>query len=76
MYYLNRQNSQGGGVALGVRKDFQSTLISEGDEETEAISVKVFVKQFSLRVVTAYGPQENAIKEKIENCKTHYSCER
>ena len=66
VYYLSRQNSQGGGVALGVRKSFPSTLISEGDDDTEAISVKVFVKQFAIRVVTAYGPQENALKEKKE----------
>ena len=67
VYYQNRQNSQGGGVALGVRKDIPSTLISEGGEETEAIAVKVFFKQFSIRVVAAYGPQENAVKEKKEN---------
>ena len=43
---LNRQHSQGDGVALGVREDFKSTLINEGDDEIEAISVKVFVKNF------------------------------
>ena len=66
VYYLNRQNSQGGGIALGVRKDFKSTLINKGDDVIEAISVKVFVKEFPIRVVTAYGPQENALKEKKE----------
>ena len=64
VYYLNRQKSQGGGVALGVNKDYESTLINEGDDETEAISVKVFLKEFPVRVVTAYGPQENALKDK------------
>ena len=64
VYYLNRQHSQGGGVALGVRKEFQSALIKDGDDETEAISVKLFVKEFPVRIVAAYGPQENAVIEK------------
>ena len=64
VYYMNRQNSQGGGVALGVKKEFKSTLVNEGDDESEAISVRVFIKELSTRVVAAYGPQENATKEK------------
>ena len=64
VYYMNRQNSHGGGVALGVKKEFKSTLVNEGDDESEAISVRVFIKELSTRVVAAYGPQENATKEK------------
>ena len=66
VYYLNRQHSQGDGVALGVREDFKSTLINEGDDEIKAISVKNFFKEYPIRVVTAYGPQEIALKEKKE----------
>ena len=66
VYYLNRQNSQGGGVALGVDKELKSTLINEGDDETEALSVKVFFKEFPVRVIAAYGPQGNAVKEEKE----------
>ena len=66
VYYQNRQNSQGGGVALGVDKDLESTLITEGGEDTEAIAVKVFFKEISVRAISAYGPQENALKEKKE----------
>ena len=64
VYYLNRQNVQGGGVALGVKKEFQSSLINEGDDETEAISVKIFVNELPIRIVAAYGPQENALIDK------------
>ena len=64
VYYLNRQNLQGGGVALGVTKELKSTLVNEGNDETEVISVKVFFKDISVRVLTAYGPQENASREK------------
>ena len=66
VYYRNRQDSQGGGVALGVEKDLRSTLIREGEHEIEAISVKIFLKELELRVITAYGPQENALKVQKE----------
>ena len=57
VYYLSRQNAQGVGVALGINKMLESTLISIGDEDIEVISVLVIVK-------TAYRVQENASKEK------------
>ena len=66
VYHQNRQVSQGGGVALGVNKDLKSTLISEGGDDAEALSVKVFFNELSVRVVAAYGPQESALKEKKE----------
>ena len=66
VYYRNRQNSQGGGIALGVDKNLKSTLIREGDNETEAISVKIFLNDIEFRIITAYGPQENALKEQKE----------
>ena len=43
VYYRNRQESQGGGIALGVSKDYESTLIREGEGDVEAISVKIFL---------------------------------
>ena len=55
VYYLSRQNSQGGGLAIGVVKDLESTLIREGDDECEAMSVEVVVATLPIRVVTAYG---------------------
>ena len=62
VYYRNRQETQGGGIAMGVDKNLKSTLVKEGEEEVEAISVKNFLKDLEIRVVTAYGPQENALK--------------
>ena len=64
VFYLNRQSSQGGGLALGVTKDMESTLIKEGDDDTEAMAVQVRVGDLELRIVLAYGPQENALKDK------------
>ena len=55
-------------IACASLSDFQvyylNKLIKEGTEETEALSVKVFLEEIEARVITAYGPQENALKEK------------
>ena len=66
VFYLSRQESQGGGIALGVNKMLESTLIREGDDETEVISVLVVVGKVPIRIVVGYGPQESASKEKKE----------
>ena len=66
VFTSSRQKSQGGGVALGVHKMLESTLIREGDDDCEVISVLVVVGNMRIRVVVAYGVQENALKEKKE----------
>ena len=43
VYYLNRQNSQGGGLAIGIDKDIESTLKREGNDEIEALAVQIVV---------------------------------
>ena len=67
VYYLSRQKSQGGGVALGVNKNIESTLINEGEEGIEILSVKLQMGGKQVRIVTAYGPQENASIDKKNN---------
>ena len=62
VYYENRQESQGGGIAMGIDQNIKSTLIKEGDNGIEALSVKLFFKDLEIRVINAYGPQENALK--------------
>ena len=64
VHYLSRQTSQGGGVALGVNKTVESTFVNEGVEDIEILSVKVILDKMPLRIITAYGPQENAKREK------------
>ena len=64
VYYLNRQKTQGGGLALGVTKEIESTLIRDGDDETEVVSVQTILGEIPVRVVVGYGPQENATTEK------------
>ena len=64
VYYLNRQKKQGGGIALGVNKCIESTLLNEGENDIEALSVKIQLENMQVRAITAYGPQENAQKDK------------
>ena len=64
VFYLNRQNSQGGGLALGVHKEIESTLIRDGDDQTEVLSVQTVLADIPVRIIVGYGPQENATNEK------------
>ena len=63
VFYLNRQTSQGGGIAVGVEKNIESTLLNEGENDIEVLSVKLFVDKLPMRIITAYGPQENDLIE-------------
>ena len=47
----------GGGLALGVLKALQPAFINEGDDEVETLTVEVWVEDFPIRLVVAYGPQ-------------------
>ena len=66
VYYLNRQNSQGGGLAIGIDKDIESTLKREGNDEIEALAVQIVVGNVPIKMIVGYGPQENSLKEKKE----------
>ena len=54
VFYLSRQESQGGGLALGVNKMFESTFLSEGDDDTEVMSVLVVVGNIPIRIIVGY----------------------
>ena len=67
VYHLNRQFSQGGGVAIGVNKEIESTYLTEGNDDVEVLSVHLFLGKQTVRTIVAYGPQENApIQKKRE----------
>ena len=57
MYELLRQDSNGGGLCIGVHKDLQPVWVAQGDDEVECLVVEVWVEDFPIRIVTAYGPQ-------------------
>ena len=66
IYYLSRKDSQGGGLAIGVDKEIESTLLREGDDDIEALVVQIVIEKMPIKVIAAYGPQEGALKEKKE----------
>ena len=59
-----RSHKEGGGVALCARKELKPTFINDGGDEVEAITVNIHLKDISISVTSAYGPQESDSLEK------------
>ena len=59
IFELIRKEKGGGGLAIGVVKELNPTWISEGDDTVEILTVQINAKDFSIRCVGGYGPQEN-----------------
>ena len=57
IYELLRKNSNGGGICIGVLKDLKPVWVSQGDDEVEVLTVEMWVNEYPIRIVTAYGPQ-------------------
>ena len=57
IYELNRKEKSAGGVGIGVLKDLRPVWVAQGDDEVECLSIEIWVDEFPIRVVTAYGPQ-------------------
>ena len=56
----------GGGIAIGVIDVLEPSLISEGNDNVEAITVEIWIEQFPTRIVCGYGPQESDSKQRKE----------
>ena len=57
LYELHRKDKSGGGLCIGVLKDLHPVWVAQGDDEVECLSVEIWIDDFPVRVVTAYGPQ-------------------
>ena len=67
IYELVRKSRDGGGgLAIGVDKDLQPAWVREGDDQVEALSVEIFLKNMKIRCCNAYGCQENESIDKKE----------
>ena len=53
----------GGGLLTAVSEDLEPVLISDGGEENEILVVQAIVTNHTIRIINAYGPQEDE-KEK------------
>ena len=61
-YELNRtkdapKGERGGGVAIGVQNALQPSWVSEGDNDSETITVEIWIQGFPVRLICGYGPQ-------------------
>ena len=56
----------GGGLLTAIEEDLEPVLISTGeDEENEIITVQINVAGEAIRIINAYGPQEDENDQKI-----------
>ena len=52
-----RKKSNEGGLCIGVLKDLQPCWVSQGNDKVEYMTIEVWINDFPIRVLTAYGPQ-------------------
>ena len=61
-----RKKSNGGGLCIGVQNNLKPVWVGQGDDEVEALAVELWVDDFPIRIVTAYGPQvSDAVERKL-----------
>ena len=64
LFEMSRETKEGGGLLIGCIKDLKPVLVRKGTDDTEVMSVDIFVKTMKIRCVVAYGCQENSLVEK------------
>ena len=64
---LRSTRTNGGGLAIGCKEEFNPIWVREGGEEVETLSIDIFVKQLEIRCCTGYGCQEGDLKEKKDD---------
>ena len=65
IYEHVRFSKNGGGLALGIIKELEPVWIKDGDENVEALTVRVTLgNNVNVRVTNVYGPQEYDNMEK------------
>ena len=61
-----RSSGKGGGLFTAVDEDLFPVLVSTGeDEDSEIITVQVKTGNHNLRIINAYGPQEDESQQKV-----------
>ena len=65
----------GGGLAVGVLNDLDPSWVSEGDDDAEALTIEIWVEGFPVRLICAYGPQENDNKERKDKFWSYLNLE-
>ena len=63
-----RKNKGGGGVMIAIKDDILTTPVEvspQEDDEVEILTVEIELQGLTLRILTAYGPQEEENDDKI-----------
>ena len=66
IFELVRESIVGGGLALGCVQELHPVLVRKGNDDVEALSVEISVRNMSIRCCVAYGCQESALIDKKE----------
>ena len=65
-----RENKSGGGIMIGIETGLsrkEPVIIFNGDKEVEMMLIEISLDSMNLRIMTAYGPQEDALPDTINN---------
>ena len=67
IFELVRQSKDGGGgLALGCLHELQPAWVREGDDQVEALSVEIYLKNMKIRCCVVYNCQETDLVERKE----------
>ena len=61
---MAEKGQKGGGIAIGVLQSLEPSWISEGNDNTETITVEIWLKEIPVRLICGYGPQEYDNKQR------------
>ena len=67
IFELVRTNKSGGGLAIGCQKELKPVWMREGNDEVEALSIEIVLKDIKIRCVVAYGCQESDLNDRKES---------
>ena len=64
--HLRSEKTAGGGIFMAVVKELNPSLVRDGGDDVEALTVDINVKKMQISCSTAYGPQEKDSRTKKE----------
>ena len=63
---MQNKGEKGGGIAIGVLNALEPSWISEGNDNTEALTIEIWLNDLPVRLICGYGPQEYDDKDRKE----------
>ena len=60
-----RKNKKGGGLLTAADDDLNPVLISTGSDENEILTIQADLGENKLRIINAYGPQEDEDRQRV-----------